>query len=875
MSKKIVSLLLIVCMIFAMVPGIIPAAVAEEAANGIHIDFKDTVRQMEEQEWFSQLALVKTGRGNEARRVGSKINTPGMPDSQKQAYNAMRQWLDETQIWSINEKRGNFINPSGNRLYFCADEDELWGLSLNNYYRGSDPENSLSLTVQVDQAGRYDLSMEVVHVVLGSLDFPIEADIGETNFGYVDVYVNGMRVMQDYCFRGEGLQKAELGTVTLNEGSNEITFCCTKNYVGNSNPTPAYHFNLRSLTISEMEKASVTEEARKTFRLQGGYLPLDAVVSAETHSVEVRDENILTAHINEDGRLEVFGLVAGETNVEVFENGELLCTVPVRVDEADYSEMSPVVMDFKGFARDLRSQSFWNAFRNAADEKTKYVGTMNYYDALTAEEKAAYDEMIAWSKENFDWYIDESLSLLSVSGAFKRMYINGEDDVPWGFSGYTYYHGKGTPAEAANSKFGFVVDAPCDGWYKLDMTTFKENEGWAGIYSTIGDNSGGDTIAVYVNGETAIYDYSLVDANISITDNLGAVYLKKGANSVVVDSLLSFNNLPVAGRSNVPLVKMTFDPLTGVTVGEYLNKNLDLRQSYFSYNADVSGLTVESSADRIVTCEINAGGVITMTGVSAGKAKIFVKRGDEILCVVPVEVTAFEGTLDQLQGNPVTLDFMAFADRAAEQHWWEGDGMKVTSAHTQVTDWLSKNDRWNLAGGELTVAGKDADCGIAVEKTAQLSVQMPAQGLYNMTISGSANGASVTVNGKTVRTGLNADGTFSLGAVELSKDNTVTIAGKVSLCNVVFTPLGSLQTEVGRSYHLDLEKTYLAFDEQADSSTVSLTGNAASLSMEGGIAVITGVTAGESVLTVGSTVVTVRTLPRSDLDYITYTADGF
>ena len=255
-------------MIFGMIPVFASAAepaVESEDEDAIHIDFKDTVRQMSEQDWYDDLTTVQTADGYDAKRIGSKINTPGMSETELNAYAAMRQWLGETQIWNINEKRGGFINPSGNRLYFCYDENVAWGLSLNNYYRGTDPENSLSLTVEVEKSGRYDLSMAVSHVTIASQDFVNDA-YTETNFGYVDIYVNGKLLYEDYCFRGEGLAETALGAVMLSQGSNEITFCCTKNYVGNANPTPCYHFNLRSLTFVRQEVETTHIDFKETVR---------------------------------------------------------------------------------------------------------------------------------------------------------------------------------------------------------------------------------------------------------------------------------------------------------------------------------------------------------------------------------------------------------------------------------------------------------------------------------------------------------------------------------------------------------------------------------------------------------------------------------
>ena len=75
MSKRIISALLIICMIIGMIPvcaAAAEAAVVSEEPDTIHIDFKDTVRQMSEQDWYDDLAAVTTANGYEAKRIGKQ-----------------------------------------------------------------------------------------------------------------------------------------------------------------------------------------------------------------------------------------------------------------------------------------------------------------------------------------------------------------------------------------------------------------------------------------------------------------------------------------------------------------------------------------------------------------------------------------------------------------------------------------------------------------------------------------------------------------------------------------------------------------------------------------------------------------------------------
>ena len=85
------------------------------------------------------------------------------------------------------------------------------------------------------------------------------------------------------------------------------------------------------------------------------------------------------------------------------------------------------------------------------------------------ENMQAYAALRGRLEANYDWSIDESVSLLNSD--LKRMHINSNDDVPWGIMYYTYYTG----SIEENSKIGFTVYADKAGWYEMDLEAYLIN----------------------------------------------------------------------------------------------------------------------------------------------------------------------------------------------------------------------------------------------------------------------------------------------------------------------------------------------------------------------------------------------------------------
>ena len=257
MTKRIISLFLAILLIAGMIPfGVFaaeaePAPVSEETAEAIYIDFKEFAKEASQQDWYDDLATVQTINGYDTKRASGPTRGTGMTGTEKEAYYAMLDWMEETQIWSIDDESSKFTVGDGNRLYLCPDDNIDWGLGHNTYYRGINSKTVLALNVEAPKSGRYIMSMENVHVSSSSKDVPYDGWDG--NFGYIDIYVNDKLVCEHYKNNGSGVFNVNIGTVSLNKGTNSIKFYAADNYVGNGNATPCWNNNLKSLSFEPVD----------------------------------------------------------------------------------------------------------------------------------------------------------------------------------------------------------------------------------------------------------------------------------------------------------------------------------------------------------------------------------------------------------------------------------------------------------------------------------------------------------------------------------------------------------------------------------------------------------------------------------------------
>ena len=123
MKKRLVCLLLTFVMLLGMVPGVTFAAAAEAEAEAISIDFKAFAKEASEQDWYDDLVTVQTINGYDTKRASGPTRGTGMSGPEKEAYYEMLDWMEETQIWSIDDDASKFTVGDGNRLYLCPDDN--------------------------------------------------------------------------------------------------------------------------------------------------------------------------------------------------------------------------------------------------------------------------------------------------------------------------------------------------------------------------------------------------------------------------------------------------------------------------------------------------------------------------------------------------------------------------------------------------------------------------------------------------------------------------------------------------------------------------------------------------------------------------------
>ncbi|MBP3634524.1 MAG: heparinase II/III family protein, partial [Oscillospiraceae bacterium] len=322
-------------------------------------------------------------------------------------------------------------------------------------------------------------------------------------------------------------------------------------------------------------------------------------------------------------------------------------------------KVNSLKMDFKAFAKKAAQQDWWSELRAAPNANTMFIGSTGSAASyeMTAEQKAAYDEMRAYLAENEIWNIDETLSGFKGYTYFKRLYFCADPTVPWGICYYPYYHNTGIRPERSKLAFTLNVPAGSAGWYAMDLSVFMENTAFASTTIT-GTSSGGAYIDVFVNGNQMYDDFSTVGGNVLNTKGLGAVYLEEGENSVVIESALSYNNTGAGGRCNIDLNYIEFFALEAEEVEAGQSSMLDLRTSYLAFDAVVTDtFAVEVKDEDIATASFNSDGNLIITGLLEGETELYVTDGDLEICTIPVLVTP---------KSSLTFDFSKASEKTAE-----------------------------------------------------------------------------------------------------------------------------------------------------------------------------------------------------------------
>ena len=400
--KKILSLVLICVMIFGILPVSAREAVQEETVTApIVVDFKQTAKEAAEQPWWDSFETIALENGGTSKRVGSYVNQP-MSASEKEAYTALRNWLAQTQNWTIVEDDTKLISYDGNRLYFCADDSAQWGISYNPYYRNT----QLALEVEVGAAGWYHMDLDVMLLNGNSTDWPVENTYGFTYTGWADILVNGQTLYKEFSFKGDTRAVRSLGAVYLEEGVNTVHIKSVKSYDSSTTATPLSHMNLCAMTFSPMQGQTVVETSSKTVDLSESWLAFDQVLT-KNHVIESDDETIVTAYVNDAGKLVLEGKKVGKTQLTVTLNGDVVCAMEVEVTARTMESLQPIIIDFKAFARQAKLQPWWEGLLAGSTmdgAETRCIGN-TYNQKMTDEAHQAYKTMLSWLEENENWNI--------------------------------------------------------------------------------------------------------------------------------------------------------------------------------------------------------------------------------------------------------------------------------------------------------------------------------------------------------------------------------------------------------------------------------------------------------------------------------------
>ena len=871
MKKRIISLCLALVMLLGLLP--ISAMAAVEKGETLTYDFKSFAVDAAEQEWWS--GLLAAGDDN-TKFIGSASSKRPMSEESLAAYQSMQDYLAEGN-WRINENMTEFTNAyHAKRLWINADPEIPWGIAYHSTYHNDSEGNGsidksrsdLTLYIEVEKAGYYEMDVSGWFEVLSGNNTQTGTYAGG---GYVDIFVNNELAVAKMFFGADDASYAGTkpgGRMELHEGTNTVTIEMT---------TSAEHKvgARRVIYLSALEFTEILcdhENAETIYASRG----------KNTHKFwQICNdcERNLTEETVED--------CVDEDEDEVCDS----CNGPIVFipDDPRY-----ILIDFKDFADMASRQYWWDDLVSADHKDTRMIGRVRASEVMTETEQEAYAAMQEFLAVNASWKINEELTGL-VEGAPKRVFFCTSEDVPWGLAFYPTYLG----ASDHQSELAFDITVPegGEGWYNLTLQSYKEeSNGKSPTYtSAVACLPGGSYADVLVNSEEIYNEYSFAGSKLNV-DSMGAVYLKEGVNTVSFDLVKDYLGKTNNGRRQMLLKSLELKPLDPVEVPEYLSSTVTLKETYLPYDAMLDGVGVQTANDLIAEASVNAAGVVTVTGVTSGETEVYVQKNGETLHTIPVNVQPFTGTLDDLQGNPAKLDFMAFADRAAEQPWWNslGDG-EVRCADTsdsEVLAWLDANTRWNLNEGEIMVNGGNEKYGIsAMDGDIELVVDIPAEGLYGVTLEylQEEEDASidVAINDTMLYEGLVVSGETavvkaSLGAVTMNRGtNTVQFAvdGEAKLRGVIFTPLGSRQVEVKKNQYVDLNTTYLSFDANAADYSISVSDKAiasATIDADGDL-VITGAAEGQTTVTISGEntfTVLVNVVKAGIFQSMGYTLDG-
>ncbi|MBP3633580.1 MAG: Ig-like domain-containing protein, partial [Oscillospiraceae bacterium] len=839
MKTRIISMLLVLIMVFALFPAAPLASAEEAAAQTITIDFKKTMKAMAQEDFWQGLPTYKTESGYDTKRVGT-LHTQNMTADQQAAYQDMLVWLSQNENWTFHmpdwEKTSG--GTDGERLYLCADDNIPWGMTFHTYFIGAGSKSRLELQVEAETAGYYNLKLDVDQQDTGS-DDSVNSDAAVYPGGaYIDVYVNGILARENYPTQGTTRVQHSMGQVYLEAGMNTVTIENAASIQGWTTEADGRYGNRVNTCLCAMSFVPVTGE---TVVVQP--LKIDFKAAAKAMSQENFWQG-LTSFNTSNG-------------YETKRLGQLKTTSTMtEAEAADYKEQVEL---FKQMQAWLQENAIWN------------FNMPDWISGPTERERVylCADDRVNWGLTFHTYYIN--------NGAKNRLELNVTAEQ----SGW---YALQLDVMQQNNNSGDCVStdgAVYAGGAYIDV--YVNNNLVREDYATLG---------------TARVQHALGQVYLEEGTNMVSIEVaKNSAGKTNADGMYgNRTNVPLRAINFIPLTTVEVNEFSQKTV-DLLSTYLP-----YDTVIDAETVAV-SSSERIVKATLDSRGRLTLQGVMIGEADVTIMQGETELCTVHVKTVEFEGELDELQGNAVELDFVDFSKLAAAQSWFIADGeegMTVTAATdtTQMKAWMDENIRWSIdeLDGSLVINQSAAAYGIGADGDLSLTCTIPAEGLYGVELNilqrKDGGAVDLLINGETMADGISTAGAiavkrYHLGAAELQKgENTITIVADdmTALRSIRFVPLGTRVAEQGRDLYLDLNETYLSHDHEVSQAVFKVESENISAATaffdEEGWLVISGKTQGETVLTVtesGKTICTiaVRIVGKSAVKELVYTLDGF
>ena len=407
------------------------------------------------------------------------------------------------------------------------------------------------------------------------------------------------------------------------------------------------------MTFSPMEPVQLVETGTKTVDLSESWLAYDEGLTYD-HLIEVGDSSVVAVSINGSGHLVLEGRKIGTTQITISEKGETICLLDVEVTPRSVESLQPIVIDFKAMARRAQLQPWWDdlyAGKTMNGGETRRIGN-SYNQTMTAQEHAAYKQMLAWLEENENWNISVGGWDTNNRYSGNRGFLCPDKNVDWGFLFNAYFIDYGE-----TSNLNLTVEAESAGWYSLGMDVSLQGTGAQDYPDDAGFAAGGAYIDVLVNGELIREDDFLSGSGISHR-NMGKVYLKEGQNTVTIASVGNVfgNSTPngnaYSSRANICLKQIALAPLGLHLLPEGSAVRMDARQMHLPYDEDLSDVQVSVADADVVTAALDENGILEITAEAAGSTELVLMRAGMMLCNFVIRVTETDIRTD---GRTVTV----------------------------------------------------------------------------------------------------------------------------------------------------------------------------------------------------------------------------